>query len=253
MAKMLEGLKTLYTGEKSFTRQLTLFSICGIVGLLNAFIQLEKNSLVEVSVAQKVAFLILWILFAWFITGYEVLFLRERHIPDIDMRSFKIVLNKVLFFVFVASLLLGSVAMFFPKYTLLAFWVEMCLGVPLTMLQAGFSYNFQESDVDLLFAKFGIKEYFILTLKRLWVVMLSYLSTFLCVFMIFFVMGFVYGFAYGILTGETFTSNLMMVSSLQTTIIKLSNFIASILLTYFLSVGTLVWDYELIKTYEREV
>ena len=35
---MIEGLKKLYTGEKVFSRQLMLFSICGIIGLFNALV-----------------------------------------------------------------------------------------------------------------------------------------------------------------------------------------------------------------------
>ena len=44
----------------------------------------------------------------------------------------------------------------------------------------------------------------------------------------------------------------MAISSQQVTIAKLSNYIASILYTYIISIGILVWDYELLKTYERE-
>ena len=44
----------------------------------------------------------------------------------------------------------------------------------------------------------------------------------------------------------------LLISSWQSSIAKLSNFIAGISLMYFLTIGTLVWDYELIKTYERQ-
>ena len=246
---MIEGIKKLYTGEKTFSRQLTLFSVCGIIGLFNALVSLDKLALAEVTLLQKCAFLFVWILFAFFLTGYETLFLHERHIPEIDMRSLKIVLSKTLFCVFLFSIPLALVAMFFPKFTSVAFFVEICLSVPLTMLQAGFSYNFQDSDAGMLFAKFGIKEYFTLVFKRLWAIVLSYLITYTLVFLIFFVVGLVVALIYR----ADLTSIGFIISAQQTLIAKLSNFISGIFLMYFLTIGTLVWDYELIKTYEREV
>ncbi len=244
---MIEGLKRLYSGAKVFQRQLTLFSLCGIVGLFNALLSLDKLSLAEVTMLQKCLFLFLWIVFSWFLTGYETLFLNERYIPEVDMRSLKIVLSRTLFFVFWISIPFGIVAMFFPKYTAAAFFVEMCLSVPLTMLQAGFSYNFQDCDAGMLFSKFGIKEYFSLIFKRLWIIIMAYAVTYLIVFMLFFMFGLVVALIHH---GDLNALGLL-ISSLQTVIAKLSNFIAGIFLIYFLTIGTLVWDYELIKTYEK--
>lgn len=244
---MFEGFRKLYAGEKVFSRQLALFSICGIVGLFNALVSLDKLALAEVTLIQKCAFLFLWILFAFFLTGYETLFLHERHIPEIDMNSLKLVLSKTLLFVFLFSIPLGIIAMFFPKYTSVAFFIEICLSVPLTMLQAGFSYQFQDCDAGMLFVKFGIKEYFMFIFKRLWIIILSYLSTYILVFMIFFIAGLVIALMHrGDLTSIGF-----IISANQTLITKLSNFIAGIFLMYFLTIGTLVWDYDVIKTYEK--
>ena len=64
---MFEGFRKLYAGEKVFSRQLALFSICGIVGLFNALVSLDKLALAEVTLIQKCAFLFLWILFAFFL------------------------------------------------------------------------------------------------------------------------------------------------------------------------------------------
>lgn len=246
---MIEGIKRLFSGEKAFSRQLTLFSICGIVGLFSAFISMEKSLLAEVTLLQKCVYQFIWIVFAFFLTGYETLFLHERHIPEIDMRSLKIVLNKTLLLVFLMALPLGFTAMFFPKFTAVAFFIEICLSVPLTMLQGGFSYNFSDDDAGILFDKFGIKEYFVLVFKRLWLIILAYGLTYFVVFMVFFIAGLVLALVYN---GEVSTVGLL-ISSWQTAIAKLSSFLAGILLMYFLTIGTLVWDYELIKTYEREV
>ena len=37
------------------------------------------------------------------------------------------------------------------------------------------------------------------------------------------------------------------ISSQQTVIAKLSNYVTAILLTYILAIGVLVWDYEVVK------
>ena len=39
--RMLEGLKKLYSGKEAFSRHLTLFSICGIAGLVDVYVTLE--------------------------------------------------------------------------------------------------------------------------------------------------------------------------------------------------------------------
>lgn len=247
MAKMLEGFKSLYCGKNAFERQIMLFSVCGILGLFSAFIGFEKQGLAEVTQLHKYVYFALWIIFAFFLTGYETLFLHERHIPEIDMRSFKIVFNRILFFVFFVSVPLAVVSFKFPAYTSAAFAVEILLSIPLTMIQAGYSYNFQDSDAGMFFAKLKVKEYFILMLKRLWIICLAYIITFSFVFLLFSVIVLVIAMVY---KGDVNTISLA-ISSQQLVIAKLSSLIAGVVLLYALTVGTLVWDYELIKTFEK--
>lgn len=246
MAKLLEGFKSLYCGKDAFERQIMLFSVCGILGLFNAFIGFEKQGLAEVTSFQKITYLILWFIFIFFLTGYETLFLHERHIPEVDMRSFKVMFNKILLFIFLVSVPLSIVSFKFPNYASVAFIAEIILSVPLTMLQAGFSYNFQDNDAGSFFAKLRVKEYFILMLKRFGIICLAYLATFILVFLLFFLVGFVAAVIYkGDISLAIFSQQLVMA--------KLSSFIAGVVLLYTLTIGTLVWDYELIKTFEREV
>ncbi len=248
MTKMLEGFKNLYCGNNVFERQVILFSICGIIGLFNAFIEFEKQGFAEITRVHKCIYFGLWIIFMFFLTGYETLFLHERHIPEIDLRSLKIVFNKILFFVFLVSVSLAVVSFKFPSYTSAAFAAEILLSIPLTMIQAGYSYNFQENEAGMFFAKLRVKEYFILMLKRLWIICLAYLVTFSFVFLVFFIAGVVIALIY---KGDVTTISLT-ISSQQLVIAKLSSLITGVVLVYALTIGTLVWDYELIKTYERK-
>lgn len=248
MSKMSEGLKALYTGEKALQNQIMLFSICGITGLFNGYIASEIQNLNEITLMQKLFSFASAILFAYLFTGYEIQFLRARKIPDFDAETFQIMKNPIPFSVFLIGIPL-TIASLFTEYQYSAFILEAILAVPLTMLQAGFSYNLDSNNATLLFKKFKFLNYLSLFLKRLWVILVSYIITFVIIFLIFFFVGVIIAF---IFKGDI-NNIVMTISSQQNVIIKLSNYITGILLVYILSLGTLIWDYELIKTYEKQI
>lgn len=246
MANMIEGLKALYSGDKSLQNQITLFSVCGIVGLFNGFLASEANNFNEVSISLKLFGFTLTVLFAYLFTGFEIQFLRTRKIPDFDTDTFQIMKNIIPFSIFLIGVPL-IIATSFTKYQNAAFILEAILAVPLTMLQAGFSYSLDENNSTLLFKSFKFVNYVSLFFKRLWIIILSYITTFIIIFLIFFLLGVVIAFIY---KGDV-NSIVLTINSQQAAIIKLSNYFTGILLVYILSLGTLVWDYELIKTHER--
>lgn len=247
MAQMLNGLKKLYSGDKAFERQLSLFSICGIAGILSGYLNLATQGIIEISNIQKIIFTILLIVFGLFFIGYETIFMHSREIPDIDTNSFKLALKKIPFIIFLIGIPILLVSLF-TKYQYTAFCIETIIAIPLTMMQAGFSYNYNNNEYNLLFHKFRVKEYFLLLIKRIWVVLLSYITTYFTIFVIFFIIGIIIAIYY---SGNLNTISLT-ISSQQIAIEKLSNYIASILFTYILSIGILTWDYEILKTYEVE-
>ena len=247
MSQMINGLKKIYSGEKAFERHLSLFSICGIAGILSGYINLATQGIIEISNIQKIVFTILLIIFGLFFIGYETTFMHSREIPDIDSNSFKLALKKIPFIVFLIGIPILLISLF-TKYQYTAFCIETIIAIPLTMMQAGFSYNYNNSEYNLLFHKFRVKEYFLLLIKRLWIVILSYITTYFIIFVIFFVIGIIIAIYY---SGNLNTISLT-ISSQQIAIEKLSNYIASILFTYIISIGILTWDYEILKTYEVE-
>lgn len=247
MAQMLSGLKKLYSGNKAFERQLSFFSICGIAGILSGYLNLATQGIIEITNIQKIIFTILLIIFGLFFIGYETIFMHSREIPEIDCNSFKLALKKVPFIIFLIGIPILLVSLF-TKYQYTAFCIEIIIAIPLTMMQAGFSYNYDNKEYKLLFYEFRVKEYFLLLIKRLWIVILSYITTYFIIFVIFFVIGIIIAIYYN---GNLNTISLT-ISSQQTAIEKLSNYIASILFTYILSIGILTWDYELLKTHEKE-
>lgn len=247
MANMLDAINILYTQKDAINRQICLFSICGIIGLLNGILSLNQQNFIEINLIQKFLFAGLIILFGLFLVGYETIFLHSRELPDINMESFKIAFNKIPFIVFLLGVPLAIISVF-TKYQYLAFCFDTILAIPLTMAQAGFSYHYNNDDFKLLFKKFTVKEYFLLLVKRLWVVISAYIITLFIIFILFFAVGIILAIIY---KGDA-SSISFVISSQQTTIAKLSNFITAILLTYTLAIGTLVWDYELVKTNERE-
>ena len=243
MAKMSEGFVNTLSGKDAFQRQLTLFSICGIIGLFQSYILIENAG-----VMYRYILAIISILFTFFLTGYEIIFMKEQELPDADVRSFKIMSNKIPLLVFFVCIPL-TLASIFTKYQNLAFCIEAILAVPLTMMQAGFSYNFSDRDWNILFKVFKFGDYISLFFKRMWIIILAYAVTFTTIFCTFFVIGFIIALLHrGDLSGIKF-----LLTSKEYAIKAISTYMTGVLMIYTLTIGTLVWDYELIKTYEREV
>ena len=240
-----EAFKKLFTGDDVFSRHLTLFSICGLVGLYDAFISV--NGLENTEMYGQIGYALVLILYSMFFLGYETLFLHERNLPDINLNSFKIVFCKPLFLVFLASVLL-VLAKFSPEHLTLAFILELLLAVPLTAIQAGYSYNFNNENVITFLKSFRFNDYISLLIKRVLLFICAYIFVSIVIFLIFFVAGFVIALIY---QGDSAEIS-MFISSLQTVVVKLSNFISGILFVYILSIICLVWDYELIKMKERK-
>ena len=114
------------------------------------------------------------------------------------------------------------------------------------MALAGFSYNFSENKITDVFKNIKAKDYLLLLLKRIWVVIIGYLFALAVIFVIGVTAGIIIGFQ---LKGDV-SAWALLISSHQQIITKLSVFFMSILLSYNMFLGLLAWDYELIKTYE---
>ena len=104
MAKMFEALNILYTGKDAINRQICLFSICGIIGLLNGYLALGEQNLNEVLLWQKILFGILILIFGLFLIGYETVFMHTRELPDINFDIFKIGIKKIPFIIFLIGI-----------------------------------------------------------------------------------------------------------------------------------------------------
>lgn len=246
MAKMFEALKLIYSGKDIINRQICLFSVCGTAGLINGYLALAHRNINELTQLYKVFFALLILLFSLFFIGYETMFLHTRELPDINFETFMIALKKVPFMIFLIYIpvILTSI---FTKYQYLAFCTETILSIPLTMLQGGFSYNFENTEAIKFFKKFTVKDYFLLLIKRIWIVLSAYAVTLSAVFLLFFIAGIVIAIYYhGDISTISFT-----ISASQFAISKLANYITAILLLYTTSIGILIWNYELIKTYEN--
>ena len=243
--KMLEGIRKIFGGKEALSRHITLFSLCGIFGLIDVCATVEGIN--SIGTLSKSLYLLSWFLFSVFIIGYEVMFLHERELPDINFKPFQLFFQKPLIF-FLFFVIPMTLAKIFPDYLRVAFATEMLLAIPLTMIQSGYSYNYNSEEAYKLFDNPSIKHYIVLFFKRLWVFLLAYLLVSFIVFLIFFF----YGTVIAIIHSGNMETVGMILSSNQFTITKLSNFITGILLIYFLTISTLVWDYELIKTYEKD-
>ncbi len=246
MAKMVEALKILYTGEDALNRQISFFSFCGIFGLINAYLALAAQDINAISHVQKMLLVGILIIFNLFFIGFETDFMHSRQLPDIDLNIFKISFKKIPFIIFLAGIII-VLANFYTKYSYAVFCVDTVISIPLTMILAGFSYNF-DSHAFRLFEKFTAKEYFLLLVKKLYITIAAYIITFSFVFIIFFITGIVIALVYQ----GNITSISLAISSHQIVITKLSNYITGILVTYLIAIGILIWDYDMINMYEEK-
>ena len=244
-----EAFNKLYKGEEAFSRHLSLFSLCGIIGLYDAYVL--NTGIESLGLIQKAGYALVWVLYSLYFVGYETIFMHERKLPEIDSNPLKIIFNKPLLLVIGVSILL-LIAKFLPEYLGIAFLLELLLAVPLTAIQAGFSYNYNSDDVLPFVKSFSIGEYFGLLFKRILFFICAYFLVSVIIFVIFFVFGFVIGFGGVALHLFEVADVSLMIGSLQAIITKLSNYISGILFVYILSITCLVWDYELIKMKERE-
>ncbi len=243
---MIEGIKRVFKGKELLARQIALFSICEIAGLIKGYFALNTQNMSEMALGLKITFTVLLIIFALFFTGYEILFLKERELPEIDMRSFKIALNKVPFIVFLIGVPI-LIASLYTKYSVIVFCAEALLTVPMTMAQAGFSYNCDNNDFTLLFKKFNIKDYLLLLVKWFLVIGVCYLITLFIIFVVFLIGGIILV----IQNHADANAIALLITGNQIAIAKLANYLTGIILIYLLSIGSLAWDYEVIKTYEK--
>lgn len=244
-----EAFNKLFKGENAFSRHLSLFSLCGIIGLYDSYVL--NNGLESLDIIQKTGYTIVWILYSLYFVGYETIFMHERNLPEIDLNPLKRIFNKPLLIVVGVSILLLT-AKILPEYLGVAFILEILLAVPLTAIQAGFSYNYNSDDVWNYVKRFSLNDYFSLLFKRILFFICTYILVSAIIFVIFFVFGFVIGFggvAFHLFEAADVS---LMIGSLQAIITKLSNYISGILFVYLLSITCLVWDYELIRMKERE-
>ena len=248
MSRMLNAVKILFSGKGVLDKQLCLFSVCGLFGLIAGYLALWQENYIELTLLQKLMFMSAVAIYVLFVVGYEVLFLQKRELPNFDMDIFKVATKKILLIVFGVSFIFNLLSVF-SKYTYFSTCASIVLGIPLTMILAGFSYEFSVDKVIDVFKNIKLKDYLLLLLKRIWVVIASYLLTFVVVFLISIFFGIFIGFH---LKGDM-SSWAFWISSHQQVIAKLAAFLMSILLSYSMFLGTLAWDYELIKTYEDNI
>ncbi len=244
---MFEGLKRVFSGKDVLARQISLFSVCGIAGLINGHFALSSSGIVNSALSIKIIFSLLLVLFYLFFTGYKVLFLREGELPDIDMRAIKLAFKKIPFIVFLISAGILSLNLY-THLAVLTFLVEVLFVVPIAMMLTGFSYNYENKDAGLLFQKFSAKDYLMLLIKWLIVITACYALTLLIVVAIAVAAGIVYA----IMTGIDASEFINLVSMNKLMLAMFANYVTGIVFTYILTIGILTWNYEVLKTAEKK-
>ena len=90
MSRMLNAVKILFSGKGVLDKQLCLFSVCGLFGLIAGYLALWQENYIELTLLQKLMFMSAVAIYVLFVVGYEVLFLQKRELPNFDMDIFKV-------------------------------------------------------------------------------------------------------------------------------------------------------------------
>lgn len=236
---MIKTLKFIYLGKNSFNKHIQLFSLCGISALADYLMIFNKGFDI-----QLILLFVFQILFLFFITGYETIFLHNKSIPELDWNAFKIAIKKFPFAAFLFSLLFAVLSIIYKKYLLILFIIQIIGGIPVTMMQAGYAENYDNCGFKKYFRLFDINDYIILFFKRIVLTLGTYIMTLTVMAAIFLVLGFI-----SFLLIQLFgTGELLSFIGYQVIIKKITIYLSSILTSYFMLIAMLVWDYELLFT-----
>ena len=247
MAQMNKALKILFSGDKVIEKQICLFAVCGIGGLIISYFVLFLEDYLELTPLLFGVLGACFYLFYLFITSIEIEFLHKRELPNIGINNLKIMFTKTPLLVSLVCIPILILAYYF-KHVYTATVIELLLSIPLTMIIAAYSYNLQNKDNFIIFHKFKVKDYFFLLLKKIFVVILTHFATFVTLSCICFA-------TFLIILGINkldFVLVSNMFAGTYTMLSKLTIFINTILFTYISTNLSLVWDYELLKTYEGD-
>ena len=116
MSRMLSAVRILFSGKEFLDKQLCLFSVCGLLGLMTGYLALWQENYIELTLFQKILFVVLVAIFELFVVGYEVLFLQKRELPDINIEVFKVATKKIPLIVWGVSFIFHLLSAF-SKYT----------------------------------------------------------------------------------------------------------------------------------------
>lgn len=73
MSKMLEGIKTIYSGNNVLNKHIQLFSLCGIIGIMAGYLSLVTQGINEIKPLDKGVIIlvqIIWLLFLQVLKQY---------------------------------------------------------------------------------------------------------------------------------------------------------------------------------------
>ena len=82
MSKMLEGIKTIYSGNNVLNKHIQLFSLCGIIGIMAGYLSLVTQGINEIKPLDKGVIIIVQIIWLLFFTGFETIFLHQKSLPE---------------------------------------------------------------------------------------------------------------------------------------------------------------------------
>ncbi len=248
-----EGLKKLYSGTNWKDKQVTLFSIIGIISIAGAYIYLGQNDFMTISSSSIWLVLALDVLWTVYFAGYEIKYLnnilnnKSDILPEFDAEPFKIVVGIFPLIVIIINSALTILSLQ-PNKEKLIFLISVIVCFFVTIFQIGYSKEYKNTDITSVYKVLEINDYLKFLFKRFLVVINAFLISYGIVFGVMLIAGIIFLIT-GFVNTQSFTDIVFSAQSSQLALTKLAIYSTTVLLNYFVTIGLLGWDYELSQKY----
>lgn len=252
-SNLSEGLKKLYSGKEIVYKQITLFSVLGILSIVTAYLYLGKSNFFTLKSYEIWIVAILEFIWTFYFIGYETKFINNAFydnddiLPEMDRTSLKIMRHKfpIILFIINAIVILASVTT--HKENIL-FFITLILSTVLTLFQIGFAQNYADKDVFNVFKVFQAKDYFDIFVKKILINLVMFLASYGIVFVIILIGGLTVLLT-GFVNTRSFVEIITAAQSSQLALTKLSIYAVTVISNYLLVIGNFAWNYDVVKLF----
>lgn len=254
-SRLLEGIKKIYSGKDIVYKQISLFSIIGILSILGAYLYLGKASFFTIKSFTIWIVAIMEFVWTFYFIGYETKLINnifhspDNIVPEMNTEPVKIMYNKFPLVLFIINSLIILASITTHKENLI-FLLTIVISMIMTLFQIGFAKQYSDSDILDIFKVLKIKDYIVIFIKRILINLAAFITSYGVVFVAVLIAGLIVLLT-GFVHSHSFSEIVASAQSSQLALTKLSIYSTTILLNYFMTIGNLAWDYDVVKLFEE--